>query len=108
MSTPEHPLAHFPPTRLRRLRYSPAIRRLVQETTLTPANLVLPLFVRSGHNLRQPISALPGHCQLSPDQVAEEVKAAAGLGLGGIILFGVPDVKDSLGSDSYSDQGIVQ
>ena len=97
MSTPEHPAAHFPTTRLRRLRYSPAVRRLVQETTLSPANLVLPLFVRSGRNVRQPIAALPGHCQLSPDQVAEEVKPPPDLGLGGVILFGVPDAKDSAG-----------
>ena len=108
MSTPEQSSARFPTTRMRRLRYSPAVRRLVQETTLSPTNLVLPLFVRSGRNLRQPISALPGHCQLSPDQVAEEVKSAAALGLGGVILFGVPDAKDSLGSDSYSDDGIIQ
>jgi porphobilinogen synthase len=108
MSIPEHPAASFPTTRLRRLRHSPAIRRLVQETTIAPANLVLPLFVRSGRNIRQPIVELPGHAQLSPDQAAEEVKIAADLGLGGVILFGVPDEKDAVGSDSYSDTGIIQ
>ena len=108
MTTPEHPAAGFPTTRLRRLRYSPAVRRLVQETALQPANLVLPLFVRSGQNVRQPIAALPGHFQLSPDQAAEEVRQAADLGLGGVILFGIPDRKDPLGSDSYNERGIIQ
>jgi porphobilinogen synthase len=108
MSAPEQFSARFPATRMRRLRYSPAVRRLIQETTLQPANLVLPLFVRSGLGVRQPIAALPGHFQLSPDQAAEEVKLAADLGLGGVILFGVPDTKDASGSDSYSDQGIIQ
>ncbi len=103
-----HDPARFPATRLRRLRYLPAVRRLVQQTTLSPANLVLPLFVRAGHNQRVPIASMPGHFQISPDRLADEVREAADLGLGGVILFGIPVAKDPLGSDSYSDQGIIQ
>ena len=98
----------FPTTRLRRLRYHPAVRSLVRETALDPARLILPLFARSGRGVRQPISSMPGHAQLSTDLIAQEAAQAAGLGLGGIILFGIPDHKDALGSDSYSDQGIIQ
>ena len=100
--------ARFPTTRLRRLRYYPALRELVQETRLTSANLVLPLFVRGGRQVRQEISSMPGHYQLSVDQLGEELRIAADLGIGGVILFGIPDKKDSTGSDSYSDRGIVQ
>src|ERR1700679_657929 len=103
-----HGRGHFPSTRLRRLRYLPAMRQLVQQTVLSPANLVLPLFVRAGHNERLPIASMPGHCQLSPDLLADEVRAAAAAGLGGVILFGIPAEKDALGSDSYSDAGIIQ
>jgi porphobilinogen synthase len=98
----------FPTTRLRRLRYHPAVRGLVRETRLSPAQLVLPLFVRSGRNLRQPIASMPGHFQISPDQLAGEIQEVADLGLGGVILFGIPDAKGPLGSDATSDQGIVQ
>ena len=98
----------FPTTRLRRLRYHPAVRSLVRETRLSPASLILPVFVRGGKNVRQPIGSLPGHAQLSVDLIAEEARQAASLGLGGIILFGIPAEKDSHGRDSYSDNGIVQ
>ena len=98
----------FPTTRLRRLRYHPAVRRLVRQTALSPAQLVLPLFVRTGRDVREPITSMPGHCQISPDVLAGEVREAAGLGLGGVILFGIPDQKDSTGSDSYADDGIIQ
>jgi porphobilinogen synthase len=98
----------FPTTRLRRLRYHPAVRSLVQETRLTAGNLVLPLFVRGGRGVRQPISSMPGHAQISPDLVAAEIEDAKQLGLGGVILFGIPEAKDKLGSDSTSEQGIVQ
>jgi porphobilinogen synthase len=110
MTHSEHPssVSHFPTTRLRRLRYLPAMRQLVQQTVLSPANLVLPLFVRAGHNERVPIASMPGHFQLSPDLLAEEVRSAADAGLGGVILFGIPAAKDALGSDSYSDEGIIQ
>src|SRR5438445_10791039 len=98
----------FPTTRLRRLRYHPAIRSLVRQMRLSPAGLILPLFARPGKAVRQPIGSMPGHAQLSVDLIAEEAREAAKLGLGGIILFGIPAEKDSLGRDSYSDGGIVQ
>jgi porphobilinogen synthase len=98
----------FPTTRLRRLRYHPAVRRLVRDTRLAPESLILPLFARPGKGVRQPIGSMPGHAQLSVDLIAEEARAAAKLGLGGVILFGIPAEKDAAGSDSYSPTGIVQ
>jgi porphobilinogen synthase len=98
----------FPQTRLRRLRYHAGVRRLIQATRLSPANLILPLFARPGKGVRRPIASMPGHAQLSVDLIAEQARTAAKLGLGGIILFGIPAVKDPLGSDSYSESGIVQ
>jgi porphobilinogen synthase len=102
------PPGQFPTTRLRRLRYHPAVRELVRETRLSPQNLVLPLFARPGRGEKRPISSMTGHFQLSPDLIAQEVKEAAELGLGGVLLFGIPAEKDLHGSDSYSDDGIVQ
>ncbi len=106
MENPSH--SQFPATRLRRLRQNPAVRRLVQEVTLAPSNMVLPLFIRSGKGLRQPIRSMPGHSQISPDQLPAELEEVQKLGLGGVILFGIPDSKDATGSDSTSDGGIVQ
>jgi porphobilinogen synthase len=93
---------------MRRLRYHPAVRALVRETRLDPSKLILPLFVRTGEGLRQPIGSMPAHAQLSVDLLQEEVREAAGLGLGGVILFGIPDDKDATGSDSCCDDGIIQ
>jgi porphobilinogen synthase len=108
MSLDDHPSCPaFPTTRLRRLRYHPAVRQLVRQTRLSPANLILPLFVRPGKNVRREISAMPGNCQLSPDLLADEVRQAAQLGLGGVILFGIPAQKDAAGSDATSDSGII-
>lgn len=98
----------FPTTRLRRLRYNPAIRTLIRETTLTPANLILPLFVRPGKNIKQPIASMPGQFQLSLDQLAIEAQEAQAMGIAGVILFGIPAEKDIAGSDSYCEHGIVQ
>ena len=100
--------SRFPATRLRRLRYHPAVRSLVRETRLSPASLILPLFARPGKGVRQPIGSMPGHAQLSVDLIAEEARQAQQLGLGGIILFGIPAEKDAAGRDSYSPGGIVQ
>ena len=97
----------FPITRLRRLRYEPAIRRMIQETSLSPERLILPLFVRTGQNIRQPISAMPGNFQLSIDELVKEAEETAALGIGGIILFGIPDVKDAIGNDALSENGII-
>lgn len=97
----------FPQTRLRRLRYHPLVRQLVQETTLSPQRFILPLFVRSGSGIRQPIHSMPGNFQLSIDELVKEAQECVTLGIGGIILFGIPDSKDALGSDAMSDSGIV-
>ncbi|MFP6576673.1 MAG: porphobilinogen synthase [Pirellulaceae bacterium] len=93
---------------MRRLRYHPAVRRLVQGPRLDPSKLIWPLFVRSGEQVRQEITSMPGQFQLSIDELVAEAQQALELGLGGILLFGLPDNKDATGSDSYSDQGIVQ
>jgi porphobilinogen synthase len=98
----------FPATRMRRLRHDPRLRRLVQCVHLSPQRLVLPLFVRPGRGLRQPVASMPGVCQLSPDTAAEEAREALRLGLGGVILFGIPDAKDATGSSACNDAGIVQ
>lgn len=98
----------FPSTRMRRLRYHPRLRELVRSVTLEPRNFILPLFVRPGHGLRQEIASMPGNYQLSIDQLVEECKHAEHLGLGGVMLFGIPAEKDAAGSDSYSHDGIVQ
>ena len=97
----------FPTTRMRRLRYQPAVRNLVRGVTVSPANLILPLFIRPGENLRQPIKAMPGHDQISPDLLPAEGKEIAELGIGGVILFGIPADKDSEGSDATSESGII-
>lgn len=101
------PQPGFPTTRLRRLRYHPAVRSLVCATRLDPARLILPLFVRPGENFRREISSMPGVCQLSPDLLAQEAEEAARLGVGGVILFGIPETKDELGSDALSPTGII-
>lgn len=108
MSNSEHNSPGFPATRMRRLRQHPGIRALVTETRLHPANFILPLFVRNGKNLRREISSLPGHAQLSPDLIAAEAEEAAKLGLGAVLLFGIPDKKDAVGSAAWADDGPVQ
>jgi porphobilinogen synthase len=96
------------PVRLRRLRRTPALRALVRETRLHPAMLVAPLFVRPGTAVRVPIASMPGVARLSPDLAAEEAARLAELGVGGVILFGLPSSKDPLGSGASADDGIVQ
>jgi porphobilinogen synthase len=98
----------FPATRLRRLRQSPALRRLVCETRLSASQLVLPLFVRTGRKLRQPVQAMPGVFQLSPDQLVREAARAHALGVPAVLLFGIPARKDARASGAYAANGIVQ
>ena len=95
-------------TRLRRLRRTPALRSLVRETRLHPAMLVAPLFVRSGRGIREPIGSMPGVARLSPDVAADEAARLAAMGIGGVILFGLPDGKDPTGSEAWAEDGIVQ
>jgi porphobilinogen synthase len=101
-------LAGFPERRMRRLRRTPAIRRLVAETTLTSDDLVAPLFVREGIDEPRPISSLPGVVQHTVDSVVVEAKRLASLGVPALILFGVPLHKDAVGSQASSPDGIVQ
>ena len=100
--------AQFPIRRMRRLRRTAALRRLVQETHVAPSQLIWPLFVVHGEGLRRPVGALPGVAQLSVDELVKDAERAASLGLGGIMLFGIPATKDATGSEAYDDQGIVQ
>src|SRR5512140_3565602 len=97
-----YPVGQFPFYRPRRLRQSPALRRMVSETQLSAAHLVLPLFVRSGRKLRRPIVAMPGVFQLSPDELLNEARQAFELGVPGVLLFGIPDKKDAKASGAYA------
>jgi len=101
-------MSQFPIRRMRRLRRTPALRRLVQETQLVPSQLVWPLFVGHGDGMRREVAALPGVYQTSVDERVKDAERAARLGLGGIILFGLPASKDATGSEAYDEQGIVQ
>lgn len=98
----------FPNYRPRRLRSSPALRRLVRETHLSVSQFVLPFFARSGKKLRREIAAMPGVFQLSPDEVLRDATAAYKLGVPAVLLFGIPDKKDAKASGAYAKNGIVQ
>lgn len=98
----------FPIHRPRRLRKNAAIQRMVRETTLSPDDLILPLFVCEGKGVRSPIGSMPGIDRLSIDQLAKEVKEAKNLGIPAVILFGIPDHKDARGTEAYNPDGIVQ
>ncbi len=101
-------VGQFPQYRPRRLRQTPVLRRMVCETRLDAAQLVLPLFVRSGRKYRRPITAMPGVCQLSPDEMLKEALAASAAGVPAVLLFGIPDTKDAQASGAYAAKGIVQ
>jgi len=103
-----HETGLFPQTRLRRLRGSDKMRALVKEHSVATHKLVLPLFIKQGTGIKHPIASMPGHYQISLDNLEEEMYALVALGIKNIILFGIPQHKDSLGTDSYSDKGIVQ
>ncbi len=98
----------FPIYRPRRLRRTENLRRLVRETALSVNDLIMPLFIVPGAKVKNPISSMPGIAQLSVDQVVEECKEIRDLGVPGVILFGIPDHKDAVGSDAYNDDGIIQ
>ncbi len=98
----------FPVTRLRRLRQSESLRSLVRETRLEPASFISPLFVCPGERVRKEISSMPGVFNLSIDEAVEEAREAKSLGLGGIILFGLPEQKDEIASGAWAKDGIVQ
>ncbi len=101
-------LGQFPQYRPRRLRQSAALRRLVRETSLAASQLVLPLFVRPGRKVRQPVASMPAVFQLSPDEAVRVAAAAQAAGVAGVILFGIPETKDEKASGAYAPKGIVQ
>ncbi len=98
----------FPTYRPRRLRRNDRLRDLVRETALSPSDLIYPLFVGPGMDRVQPVSSMPGVAQLSVDRVVRECREAGSLGILAVILFGIPEHKDPIGSEAYSDSGVVQ
>jgi porphobilinogen synthase len=98
----------FPSYRPRRLRKDERFREMIRETHLRPDDMILPLFVCPGKGVRRPISSMPGNFQLSIDELLKEVKEAKSLGILGVILFGIPEKKDEVGSEGYSENGIIQ
>lgn len=94
--------------RPRRLRYNPLVRELVRETTLKISDLIYPLFIIEGSNIKEEISSLKGICRFSVDRLDEEIKELVALGIQYVLLFGIPGHKDNKGSEAYNDEGIVQ
>nr|MDJ0802623.1 porphobilinogen synthase [Desulfobacterales bacterium] len=97
----------FPEYRARRMRQSDAFRRMIRETELSVNDLILPLFAIEGKNAQNPIPSMPGHAQLSVDLLVAKVREAADVGVPAVILFGLPDKKDPLGTRAYAADGIV-
>jgi porphobilinogen synthase len=98
----------FPQNRMRRLRRTESLRALVRETTLEPGDLIYPLFLCPGKGVRNAISSMPGVFNLSIDEAVREAEEAANLGIGGLLLFGLPDAKDEQATGAWDDNGIVQ
>src|SRR5207302_8504612 len=98
----------FPVTRLRRMRQTDSLRSMVRETRLTPTNFIYPLFDWPGEGVRKEISSMPGVFNISVDEAVKEAHEAKQLGLGGIILFGLPEKKDEVATGAWADDGIVQ
>jgi porphobilinogen synthase len=101
-------MAKFPQTRLRRLRSSPTLRRMLAEVRLSRDELIAPLFVRDGSGVRREIGSMPGQFQLSAENAMETVRRWAGKGLPAVLLFGIPDRKDASGSGAWDEKGAVQ
>jgi porphobilinogen synthase len=97
----------FPQIRMRRLRQTQGIRKMVRETRLAPDDFILPFFVRPGEGVKNKISSMPGVYQLSVDKLVDECRASANEGIGAVILFGIPENKDALGTGAYDDKGII-
>ncbi len=101
-------MSQLPIKRFRRLRYNPLVRDLVRETTLTKNDFIYPLFVVPGEKVKNPVKSMPGVYQLSVDMAVKECEEIAKLGLKAVILFGIPEHKDEVGSGAYDDNGIIQ
>src|ERR687893_2781082 len=98
----------FPIQRLRRTRRTGALRGLVRETRLSPEDLIYPIFVSAGEDVRNPVLSMPGVFQLSINHTVAEAKRVHGLGIPAVLLFGIPDEKDEAASGAYDPEGIVQ
>jgi porphobilinogen synthase len=94
--------------RPRRLRATPALRNLVQENAITISDLVLPLFIKAGNHIKNPISSMPGHFQMSLDYLSAEIEEIKSLKIPAVILFGIPEKKDAIGSGAWDDDGVIQ
>ncbi|MBI4268151.1 MAG: porphobilinogen synthase, partial [Chloroflexi bacterium] len=101
-------MANFPQSRLRRLRRTDSLRALIRETRVDVGDLVYPLFVVAGNGVKQEISSMPGICRFSADKLSQEAESIARLGIPAVILFGIPDEKDDVGSGAYDPKGVVQ
>ena len=98
----------FPEYRPRRLRRTEALRRMVRETTVTPGDLILPLFAVPGRGVRRPVGAMPGVDQTSVDELLRDAAEALDLGIPAVLLFGIPEKKDEVGSGAYAEDGVIQ
>ena len=101
-------ITSFPVTRLRRIRKNPALRNMFGESTLTKNDFIYPLFVVTGRSVKKEVSSMPGICQMSVDNIVKECEEVRSLGIPAVILFGIPDKKDDLGTGAYDENGIVQ
>ncbi len=101
-------MANYPTKRLRRLRYNPIVRNMVRETSLSKNDLIYPLFVVPGENVKNPVKSMPGVFQFSIDNLIKECEELVTLGVPAVILFGIPEHKDEKGSEAYDDNGIIQ
>ena len=99
---------NFPEIRMRRLRRTESLRALVRETSLEPGDLIYPLFICPGEGIRKPVGSMPGVFNLSVDEAVKEAEEVAGLGIAGLLLFGLPETKNEQGTGAYDDEGIVQ
>ena len=101
-------MAYFPELRLRRLRRTEALRSMVRESHVDVKDLIYPLFVVEGHNLKQEMASMPGVFRYSPDRLPRELDEVAGLGIPAVLLFGIPQKKDEVGSAAYDPEGVIQ
>ncbi len=99
---------YYPTYRMRRLRRTPTLRRMMRETALSPDDLIYPLFVSHGENVKRPIPSMPGCEQLSIGNLLPEVREIQRLGIPAVLLFGIPSHKDSAASSAYDPEGVVQ
>lgn len=101
-------MAEYPVKRLRRLRYSPLVRDMVRETSLSPKDFIYPMFAVPGEKVRKEIKSMPGVYNLSIDELVKECKEVEALGIPAVILFGIPEHKDEVGCEAYAENGIIQ